>query len=310
MLSLAPTWTAAEHGRSLTRGIVGRSPSPWGCRRSSGHRRSTSWWVSWCSVGSRLWFCGLCWSGRGQKCSYVRTKSNFKSRRVIESAGVRPPLLQPQPECNVWISSWPCRTSGRRTWSSCSPRTPARIRCSHRCTLTWGMSGRFQCRLKAHGARWALEPERWSKKSHLRATSLTFGGQQSVQREWPLWRLLHTEPTRDSGKFQMRKCGHGEDSKTWDTVTYSFAMGGWHDLSGDPRLHLLEEQICSSQGLPMTFIIIIIIKSDETKKVDLPFFFHLLVKCSHVKRLQLPQRRCDKFKHCDSEQRELQTEVW
>lgn len=43
VFSLAPTWTAAERGRSLTWGIVGRSPSPWGCRWASGHRRSTTW---------------------------------------------------------------------------------------------------------------------------------------------------------------------------------------------------------------------------------------------------------------------------
>lgn len=62
--------------------------------------------------------------------------TNSRSRKVIESDGVRSPLSQPRPECNVWRSSWPCRTSERRTWSSCSPRTLARIRCSRRWTLT------------------------------------------------------------------------------------------------------------------------------------------------------------------------------
>lgn len=206
MFTLAPTWTAAERGRSLTRGIVGRSLSPWGCRRSSEHRRSTPWWASSCSVGSRLWFCGLCWSGGGEKIGYMWT--NSKSRKVIGSGGVRLPLSQPRPECNVWRSSWPCRTSERRTWSSCSPRTPARIRCSRRWTLTWGRPGRSLYRLEANGAVWdtALRStgSRKLAKKIRGAISLTFGGQQSVQRERPLGRLLHTEPVRDNGKFQIK----------------------------------------------------------------------------------------------------------
>lgn len=84
-------------------------------------------------------------------------------------------------------------------------------------------------------------------------------------------------------------------------------MGGWHDLSRDLRLHLLEEQKCLSQGHQMTSLLLLLLLAVMQ---ILPFFFHLLVKCSHVKRLQLPQRRCDQFKHCDSEQCELRTEVW
>lgn len=49
--------------------------------------------------------------------------------------------------------------------------------------------------------------------------------------------------------------------RLWDTFTYSSAMGGWHDLNRDLRLHLLEEQKRLSQGRP----IIINISIDETK---------------------------------------------
>lgn len=106
--------------------------------------------------------------------------TNSTRRKVIESDGIRSPLSQPRPECNVWRSSWPCRTSERRTWSSCSPRTPARILCSRRWTPTWGRPGRSLYRLDTHRAAWdtglgSTGSRKLAKKAR-GANSLTFGG--------------------------------------------------------------------------------------------------------------------------------------
>lgn len=159
-----------------------------------------------------------------------------------------------------------------------------------------------------HGAaeHWQQKAGQKNQRSHFtyiwrpvvcpeRATTGTSPPHRACERQWQV-------------SNQITKFGHGVDTKTPDAFTYSSAMGGWHDLSCDLRLHLLDRtKKRLSWGPPMIYLL----STEQMKNSHiLPFFFRLLVKCSHVERLQLPQRWSDKFKHCDSKQGELRSEVW
>lgn len=146
--------------------------------------------------------------------------------------------------------------------------------------------------------RWPLGAQGWHHL-HLEANSLS--------RESDHWDVSSTRSLQETvATFKWEKSGHRVDAKTSDTFTYASVIGSSHDISRDLRLHLLE-----GQKISFNDFIRDIISSQRTKKMwILPFFFHLLVERSHVNRLQLPQWRCDKFKHCDSEQCERRSEVW
>lgn len=160
-----------------------------------------------------------------------------------------------------------------------------------------------------HGAAEHWQQKAGQKKSeepfhlHLEASSLS--------RESDHWDISSTQSlweTMASFKSNYKVWPRSRHTKTPDAFTYSSAMGGWHDLSRDLRLHLLgRTKKRLSWGPPMIYLL----STEQMKNSQiLPFFFHLLVKCSHVERLQLPQRWSDKFKHCDSKQGELRSEVW
>lgn len=181
----------------------------------------------------------LIWEG-GRK--PLRAENSKARGRYWCRESLCPPPSRPQLGCSVWRSFWPCRTSWRRTWSSCSPHTRARTRCFRRWTLTWGRPGISSCHLNTQGRceqqAAGAEAQRWVR--YPGRFRLTFGRQKSVQRVGPLGHLLGTKPAKDVVNRKWASFGDRADVYMFrNAFTYPSVTGAWHDLSRDLRLHLL-----------------------------------------------------------------------
>lgn len=74
------------------------------------------------------------------------------------------PLWELLPWCKVRISSWPLRSAWMKSLFFWNLHRPAKIRCSHRWTRTWGKRGTLLCHLKEtmKGKHETLVPLTWT----------------------------------------------------------------------------------------------------------------------------------------------------
>lgn len=122
------------------------------------------------------------------------------------------PLSQLRLEYSVWRSFWPWRTSWTKTWSSCSPHTPAKTRCFHHWTQTSRRPGISSYRLSILDKQGSVSSsisvggECWLKYI---IYLLTFGWQKSLKGLWPLGHLLKTKPAGEGVTHMSTKHVNG-----------------------------------------------------------------------------------------------------